>query len=208
MRTIFVLICLLITTPVANAECCQPCPTWWEKGWAVTFFGGPLTTQNTTQMLRGIHFENSGIVALAGSKTLGSVWDDQLSFEFEAQAVQHVGKQNHLELNPIVIIARWKCFPWNHVLPTTFAIGDGLSIATKLPKLEERREGPKRIFRKDKSNASQVLNMVMAELTLALPQYPKWAFVARYHHRSGMFGVFDGVHDASTAFAAGFKYRF
>lgn len=176
------------------------CPCWWEKGWAITLYSGPLTSQTTSKIFSHADFGNSGIVALAGSKELGRVWRDQLGFELEAQAVQHFGDQKHFELNPIVLIARWENFPWNQTLPTTFAIGDGLSIATETPKLEVKRRGRK--------ESNKVLNYVMAELTFSLPEYPQWAAVARYHHRSGMFGAFNGVHDASTVFAAGLKYWF
>ena len=208
MRYIVGFMCFLITSHEILAKNCQqilarncrPCPSWWEKGWAVTVYSGPLTSQTSSKIFGNADFGHAGIVAFAGAKELGSVWRNQLAFELEAQAVQHFGKQTHFELNPIVFIARWRNFPWNKTLPTTLAIGDGLSIATETPKLEVKRRG-----RKD---TSKVLNYVMAELTLSLPEYPRWAAVARYHHRSGMFGVFNGVHDASTAVAAGLKYWF
>lgn len=178
---------------------CRPCPCWWDKGWAITLYSGPVTSQTTSKLVHDFDFEGAGIVVLAGSKELFYVWDNKLDFELEAQVAQQFGKQNNAEINPIVFIARWRDFPWNDSLPTTFAIGDGLSIATKTPKLERKRRG---------HETNKVLNYVMAELTLSLPECPQWALVARYHHRSGMFGVFNGVHDASTAFAAGIKYWF
>lgn len=184
----------------ALPDCQKPCPSWWEKGWAATVYSGPVTSQTSSKIFGNGDFSHSAIIALAGSKELGRVWKDQLGFELEAQAVQHVGEQKHFELIPISIVARWRNFPWNRMVPTTLAIGDGLSIATKTPKAEVKRRGRK--------NCSKTLNYVMAELTLSLPEYPQWALVARYHHRSGMFGTFHGVHDASTAFAAGLKYWF
>lgn len=199
MRYVFVFMCLLIGQG-ALAKNCKPCPSWWEKGWAITLYSGPLTSQTSSKIIGHADFGNSGILALAGAKKIGSVWKNQLVFELEAQAVQHFGDQKHFEFNPIIIVARWTAFPWNKTLPTTLAIGDGISIATETPKLEVKRRGRK--------ESSKVLNYVMAELTLSLPEVPQWAFVARYHHRSGMFGAFHGVHDASTAFAAGIKYWF
>lgn len=207
MGYIFAIICFVMIGHGALAGNCQqvivkncrPCPSWWEKGWAATLYGGPLTSQTSSKMLKDFDFENSGIIALAGSKKLGYVWSEALDFELEAQLVQHVGTQKHFEINPIVLIARWNAFPWNETLPTTIAIGDGLSIATETPKLERKRR---------RHETNKVLNYVMAELTLSLPECSQWALVARYHHRSGMFGVFNGVHDASTAFALGVKYWF
>jgi hypothetical protein len=200
MRYLLAFVCLLVGHhAIAAKNCKQPGPSWWDQGWAVTVYSGPLTSQTSSKIISDADFGDSGIIALAGSKKLGSVWCDQLDFEYEAQAVQHFGEQTHFEINPIVIVARWKDFPWNKSLPTTFAIGDGLSIATSTPKLEKKR-------RKDES--AKTLNYVMAELTFSLPSEPQWAFVLRYHHRSGMFGVFHGVHDASTVLAAGLKYWF
>jgi len=178
---------------------CTPCPSWWDKGWAITLYSGPVTSQTTSKLAHDFDFEGAGIVVLAGSKELFYIWDNQLNFELESQVAQQFNKQTNAEINPIVFIARWNDFPWNDSLPTTFAIGDGLSIATSTPKLERKRRG---------RETNKVLNYVMAELTLSLPECPQWALVARYHHRSGMFGVFNGVHDASTAFAAGIKYWF
>lgn len=200
MRLIISLICFLISYKALASESCNTCtPSWWQQGWAVTVFSGPLTTQNTTQLLGDSDFE-SGIVAFAVSKKLRSFWEDKLDLEFEAQGVQHFHKQSHFELNPAVIVLRWKSFPWNNTLPTTIAIGDGISIAMKKPHLEIKRRGHK--------ESSQVLNYVMAEVTFSLPSLRQWALVARYHHRSGIFGTYHGVHDASTAFAAGIKYWF
>ncbi len=200
MRYIFGFFCLCIMGHPALAKDCQPCPSWWEKGWSTTLYSGPLTSQTSSRIPSDADFGNSGIVALTGAKKLGSVWREQLDFELETEAVQHFGDQKHFEINPIVIVARWTAFPWNCNLPTTIAIGDGLSIATKNPKLEVQRRGRHKV--------NKVLNFVMAELTLSLPDCPQWALVARYHHRSGMFGTFHGVHDASTAFALGVKYWF
>jgi hypothetical protein len=200
MRYIVGLLFFLINhTALAAPCCCQPSPSWWEQGWAVTLYSGPLGTQNTSKLFSDFEFE-SGIVALAVAKKLGSVWKNNLDFEFEAQGVQHFHRQSHFELNPAVLVARWRTFPWNGTLPTTFAIGDGISIAMENPRLEIKRRGRK--------ECSRVLNYVMAELTLSLSSLSHWALIARYHHRSGMFGTFHGVHDASTAFAAGVKYWF
>ncbi|MBY0500384.1 MAG: hypothetical protein K2P93_00065 [Alphaproteobacteria bacterium] len=202
MRHFLITLCFLILQNVLAEGCCQEqtSPPWWKNGWAITVFGGPLTTQTSSKILKHADFENSGIIALAGSKELINLWENRFDFELEAQAVQHIGEQSHFEINPIVLIFRWKSFPWNTILPTTFAIGDGISIATQRPHLEVKRRG------KDKT--SDVLNYVMAELTLSLPDYPQWALVARYHHRSGVFGKIHGVEDASTAFAGGLKYWF
>ncbi len=193
---------LCCETPTPCCDQPAPCgkPSWWSKGWAVTLFSGPLTSQTSSRIIHNPDFGDSGIVALAGSKELDTFFKGKLGLEYEGQAVQHFGDQTHFELNPAILVLRWKCFPWNKTLPTTFAIGDGVSIAMKKPRLERQRRGD------DKS--ARTLNFVMAELTFSSPCHPNWAFVLRYHHRSGVFGTYHGVDDASTAFAAGVKYWF
>jgi len=203
MRYVLVLISFLFYSEGVSALDFQPhCPSWWSKGWGATVYSGPITSQNNSNIFfrRQFTYEGTAILAFAAAKKLVNLLDNRLDFEFETQLVQHFGGQTHIEINPAVLIARWKAFPWNATLPTTIAVGDGLSIATRVPKIELARRGVK--------YTSRVLNYLMAEVTLSLPCYPQWAVVARYHHRSGIFGTFFGVHDASTAFAAGLKYWF
>lgn len=208
MRFIFCLFLFFIIQPAFAGNCptkrdlqaCEPEKSWWSRGWATTIFAGPLTSQTSSKIIQDGDFGDSGIVAIAASKELVRFLDNRLGFEYEGQAVQHFGDQDNFELNPAILVARWWSFPWNKTLPTTMAIGDGISIATSRPKLEVKRRG------RDKT--SKTLNFVMAEVTFSHPCHPNWAFVLRYHHRSGMFGTFHGVEDASTAFAAGVKYWF
>ncbi|EKE09615.1 MAG: hypothetical protein ACD_16C00130G0020 [uncultured bacterium] len=183
---------------VEKKQNCKP-QSWWSKGWGTTVFSGILTSQTSSRIIQKADFGDSGIAAIAVSKELVRFFNNRLGFEYEGQAVQHFGDQDHFELNPAILVARWWSFPWNKTLPTTIAIGDGVSIATRTPNLERERRG---------KETSKVLNFVMAEITLSNPCYPNWAFVLRYHHRSGVFGTYNGVHDASTAFAAGLKYWF
>lgn len=189
-------------TGILACDCCEQKArrAWWLKGWSTTLFSGPLTSQTSSKIMSKPDFEKSWIVGLAGAKEIANFSQNRWGLEIETQAVQHFGRQDHFELNPVVLIARWKSFPWNKSLPTTLAIGDGLSIAMARPKLEVERRGRKK--------TSRTLNYLMAEATFSHPCYPQWAFVLRYHHRSGLFGTFHGVEDASTAFAAGVKYWF
>ena len=92
------------------------------------------------------------------------------------------------------MIGRWVTFPWNAYLNTTLAIGEGISDATEVPKLEQE------------DGASQWLNYLLFEVTFALPKYPEWAIVGRIHHRSGFFGAL--APNGSNVVAAGIKYRF
>jgi len=48
----------------------------------------------------------------------------------------------------------------------------------------------------------------MFEFDFALPHEPSWSLVTRIHHRSGVFGLFGGVHGATNAFSLGIRYHF
>ena len=187
---------------VEECPCDHKKPSWWKEGWALTFYSGPMTSQTTHKILFEFNaqFAGSTLLALAVSKKLGSVLDNRLQFELEADLAKYVGPQHNWEFDAPVLVARWTKFPWNDTVRTTFAIGDGISFTSRLPKYEVERRG--------RDECARTLNYVMSELTFGVKSLPNWDFVLRYHHRSGMFGLFDGVHDASTAFAAGIKYKF
>lgn len=189
------------TQTMVDCEC-EEKPNWWKDGWAVTFYSGPFTSQQTGKIFFNFNaqFERSAILALELSKKLGTVLDDRLQFELATGLVKHVGRQHHWEVDAPVFIARWKQFPWNETVRTTFAIGDGVSFASRLPRHEVERRG--------RDECAKTLNYLMAEITFGHKSLPNWDFVLRYHHRSGVFGLYDGVHDGSNVLAAGIKYKF
>lgn len=198
----FVCATLISTAAYAHTELhCKTAPSWWEKGWNASLFAGLLSTENNSDFFTGkMKFEDSYPVGFAVGKKLTPIVEGQLDFEIESQFVQHTGKQTHQEFQPFVFIFRWVDFPWNDSVKTSFAIGDGLSVATEKPKLEVKKRGRK------KSNAP--LNYVLVELTFADPDNPEWDGFIRYHHRSGMFGTYNNTWDASTAFMIGVKRHF
>ncbi|MEO0650736.1 MAG: hypothetical protein AAFZ65_08660, partial [Planctomycetota bacterium] len=74
------------------------------------------------------------------------------------------------------------------------------SFATEVPPLEEQSQG--------NDGATQLLNYLLLEATVGVPSVPNWDFVFRIHHRSGIFGLFDGVSGGSNVLALGVKYTF
>jgi hypothetical protein len=95
-------------------------------------------------------------------------------------------------------VFRWQPFPWDRYLDTSFAIGEGLSYATDDPEIETEKH----------DRTSRVLNYLMLELAVAVPQQPRWTLFGRVHHRSGVFGLFDGVTGGSNVVGAGIRYTF
>jgi hypothetical protein len=169
------------------------------SGWSMTFYGAVLLNGNLSDAsLLHEGFENSYLVALALAKRVAS-YRDKIDLELEGQAVKHFGDQDHWEFNGLGAI-RWLPFIWDNYVDTSFASGAGLSYATEIPKVEERRRGDDQV--------AKLLTYLMFELSFSLPQTPNWSLVTRIHHRSGAFGLFNGVTGASNAWGFGIKYTF
>lgn len=164
---------------------------------AVTVFYGILDNNIMWEMARldsDLNYDYH-LAALTLSKKLSS-WRRYMDIEGEVQAVKHVKGQNHLEFNGLVSL-RWLPFFWDKLIDTSTAFGVGLSYATERPP-----------FEKDERGNSQVLMYLQGELELGLPAFPRWKVACRIHHRSGMFGTFENMWEASNAVCLGVRYRF
>lgn len=102
------------------------------------------------------------------------------------------------ELNPYFIV-RWREFPWNNTVLTTFGIGEGISWASHVPQQEIDAED-------EPGNSRKLLNYLMTELTFSLPNHPEWQVMYRLHHRSGVFGTYAPGTVGSTAAGIGVRY--
>ncbi|MES2141625.1 MAG: hypothetical protein V4471_01885 [Pseudomonadota bacterium] len=95
---------------------------------------------------------------------------------------------------------RWKSFPWDNIITTTFSIGDGLSYATGLPLREEHDS--------TNNNAKHLLNFLVLEASFAAPKHPDLQFVVRVNHRCGAWGLFGAGNLSSNAVGVGIRYLF
>lgn len=186
--TTFCIAIIIITAISAQAD---------DKKWATTIYGAVQADNDFDAMFFKPQFDgNYKLIVVALSRKIGSL-TEHLQFELEGQAGKHFGDQSHMEFNGL-IIARWLTFPWNKHLKTSFAVGEGLSLATEIPKFEALHH--------EKTN--QLLDYLLVETALSLPQTPQWSFVWRIHHRSGVYGLFNGVDGASNAMGVGLRYSF
>ncbi|HRK19268.1 MAG TPA: hypothetical protein PK970_09955 [Hyphomicrobiaceae bacterium] len=94
---------------------------------------------------------------------------------------------------------RYDNFPWNHIIRTTVAASIGVNYISRLPRSERDEPG---------EPTSRLLHYFSPEITFALPDKPEHELVMRIHHRSGIFGLMNGVHGGSDAFVMGYRYRF
>ncbi len=168
-----------------------------EGDWAFSLYWARLThgtLGETITFQTGL--TDADLVAGALSRRIGS-FKEYVDFELEGQVARHFGEQRYWEYNALVV-ARWLPFPWDHVIDTSLAVGQGLSYITETSKVEDRRH----------DETSKFLAYLMFEIAFSLPRLPDWSLITRIHHRSGVYGLFDGVHGASNAWGVGLRYAF
>lgn len=171
-------------------------PAFGGPRWSVTAYGGVLNSVNVQEsLLLTTDLENSYIVGIGATQAL--LKRRTFNIELDAQLLKHFGDQSHGELTTAVSF-RWKDFFWDRWIDTSLAIGQGLSFATATPAIETERNG----------KSSQLLNYLMFEFAFALPRQPDWELALRMGHRSGVYGLFNGVSAGSNLYSAGLRRRF
>ena len=141
---------------------------------------------------------NAGVIAAAMSRSFATLFG-LLDVEAEAGADQRFGDM-HATTVWLAADFRWSRFPWNDIVATTIAFADGPSMASQID-TEERR-------RSQNGRGSDFLNFASPEITFALPDHPEDELVLRYQHRSGLFGLMNGVDEASSFATIGFRRVF
>jgi hypothetical protein len=167
---------------------------------ALTLYSGKYSDDRLGHVLlsKPVEFTDS-YVAVAALSKIFTLESRSHQWEVEGQLGKHYDGQDHWEFN-ILALYRWQRFPWNHYLQTSVAIGDGLSYASETPPLEAQST--------TNEGATRLLNYILVEFTFAPPQVDNWALVARVHHRSGVYGLFNDVEGGSNVLAAGVKFSF
>jgi hypothetical protein len=169
-----------------------------DFNWAATLYRGWLTEATLGEMIQldlTVDTEFS-YMAFALTRKITEI-TPSFNLEGEGVIVKYTGEQDHLELDAL-LSGRWLSFPWNHYVDTTGAFGLGISFASEKPYYEVRNKG----------ESEQVLAFLLFELTIGVPKLPRWDLAARINHRSGVFGLFNGMHGAMNSVALGLKYRF
>lgn len=173
---------------------------------SAAFFGGrEITTPMSSVFLIhnpvapwDVQAGNAGVIATAMSRSFATVFGG-LDLEAEAGLDQRLGDM-HAATGWLAVDFRWIRFPWNNVVVTTIALADGPSMATEID-AEER-------IRSQNGSGSDLLNYASPEITFAMPGHPDAELVLRYQHRSGIFGLINGVHEASSFACIGFRRLF
>ncbi len=158
-----------------------------EKNNSLTIFGGALTEDEVKLPIPD--FEEATQFGITYNRSIKSL--DRIRFEFDTSIYRHFGEQFHWEITAAIMV-RYYIFK-NRL---SFAVGDGFSYASDIPDWERRRH----------IHTSQLLNLVLLELALDINQFS--AIALRWHHRSGMWGLFDKVEGGSNSAQIGVRYKF
>jgi hypothetical protein len=100
------------------------------------------------------------------------------------------------------IYFRFDGFPWRNHLYTSFGLSTGLDWVNVLPPVETGTAA------RPEPNRSKILHYFSPELSFSLPDHPEHEVTIRYAHRSGMFGLFNGVWEGSNVLQLGYRRRF
>lgn len=162
-------------------------PTWYEsvcrgKCAATILVGKQLDTglahvDGTSSFVPPWDYQygNSYFVGAALSYSLFEIFQAAV-IEIEGGVGQRFGSLHESE-GWVAFYARWKLFPWNNYLRTSFAVSTGLNYASGVTAYETSQSAS--------GLASRLLHYFSPEITFALPSRPNTEFVIRIHHRSG-----------------------
>lgn len=166
----------------------------------VSFYMGKSVTNKFTSLFLEPHnarFEDTYLAAATYGYEVVR-FGDYASIEIEGNAARRFGGADLWEF-AVAGNFRWRRFPWNRHVLTTVSVSFGPSYATRISDTERRKGG---------GEGSKWLNFFSPEITFALPRYPRYEWLVRIHHRSGMFGAINNVSGGTNHLSTGFRYRF
>jgi hypothetical protein len=178
---------------------------------SVTVFGGVATETDFFKILYApwnAHLNDIGVLGASYSHRWGTLNEvigdvghigEDVTVETEAGASFRFGDES-LGEGWAALYFRYDGLPWNDTVYTTIGVNTGLSYLTDISEFERGRDND--------GQASHLLHYFGPELTFADPENKDVELVLRYHHRSGVFGLFDGVVSGSTFISAGIRVRF
>lgn len=158
-----------------------------EKYNSLTVFTGELTKDEITLPIP--EFEESTQLGISYNRKIKDFkW---ARIEFDTSIYKHYLNQFHWEISAAFLLRYY-------ILKEkiSFAVGEGLSYASDVPRLERIRH----------VKENRLLNLVIIELSYDLD--PSHAVALRWHHRSGVWGLFNGVEGGSNSVQFGFRFKF
>ncbi len=171
----------------------QSSPTFSEQklfapNYTLLGFGGIFVNSDLAPISFNLDFKYrpSYIYGLGLNRKLNYTYSI-FEFELEGMVASHTGAMSHSEAVGVGIARIPNLFG----KPISFAVGEGQSVASQNPKLENFAFG----YDRGKINLDDVesrawLNYLMFEADYKLPWAESSKFFVRIHHRSGIYGVY------------------
>lgn len=176
----------------------QPLP---ERGpLSVGFYAGELYKSQYISILyrpQDIQLSPSYLVAANIDYRIYKSDDVPIQFEGEFDIAKRFHGANEFDvvLAPFV---RWTWFPWNRLLYTNARLGAaGLSYTSGVSAWERLNSGNNR--------GSNFLQFGAMEISFAARENARSEVFVRVHHRSGVFGLINGVNGGSNYLSFGFR---
>lgn len=203
MRKLFLVLAgLFCFAPVifASSVCAQEKNS--DSRWMVGGYTGVLADQKFALILATpwtVRFDQSYIAALNATFVAYEFETLPVNIEFDAIFAKRFGAAHEWEIG-FAPMLRWKSFPWNHIVYTNFRFGlVGASLTSGVSDFEVRTSANNR--------GSRFLNLMVPEITFSSGPNANWEVFVRVHHRSGGYGLINGVSGGSNYIGSGFRVR-
>lgn len=181
----------------------DPAPFYSRGPLSVGAYAGQLYKNEFTRIITApaeIGLKSSYLAALNFDYRFLKIRYLPLQLEGEFNIAKRFGQQNEFDFSAAPFL-RWTWFPWNNLVYTNVRLGIvGLSYATAISPYERLNSG--------NMNGSNVLHFLAPEVTFSKSESSPWEVFVRVHHRSGVFGLFNGVHGGSNYLSGGARVFF
>lgn len=159
-------------------------------------YGGASTSASLLNIIKVSIPDLNGFYMTTLGASRSFVKGSYVALEIEAQLSKHLEKASSLSIGSAFVF-RWLKVPWERMIPGSFAIGNGLSYSTELLEVETSAI----------QKTSRLLYHILLEFEFQFGQNSTWSGFIRDHHRSGIFGLFDGVTGGSDYLCLGVRYH-
>lgn len=177
---------------------------WHATGYVSRWVNTDLLEVPTRAATGDLRFSDSNFAGVGLSRVIVPSFTIPLPFtdaafhgnrlEIEAQVLRHFGGQSHWE-GTLALMFRTGQIPLASGLSVNFGIGEGLSYASERPRYEGAID----------VRPTRLLNYLAFEAEFAHSAVPGVSFVARLHHRSGVFGLIAPQKSGSNFIGAGIR---
>lgn len=167
-----------------------------EERWYMSFYAGQSNHKKYIDYYKlKAAPEDSYIFVLGAGKQIFRL-TRHITIDAEVLLGQHSGKQTNQEFAFALLLRSRFNISDDVNLGITF--GDGLSYASTTPKIETDNS----------EDTSRLLNLLLTEITVGIPKSKIDVFF-RIHHRSGIFGLINGIEKGGSNFhTIGVRYFF